>query len=463
MNNNNDFLITEPIGKLLFKLSLPTFVAQLINMLYNMVDKIYIGHMQDVGDLALAGVGVCLPLIIMISAFSSLVAAGGAPRASIEMGKGNRDEAERILGNCFTVLLIISAVLTVLVLCLSKKLLLLFGASENIIGYSLEYMNIYAAGTVFVQLTLGLNAFITAQGFTRQSMLTVLIGAALNIILDPIFIFVFDMGVRGAALATVISQAVSCFRVLAFFSGNNTILHIRLPNLKLDTRLVTSCLALGIAPFIMQSSEGIISVCFNSSLQKYGGDIAVGAMTVLTGGMMLEMLPLNGIAQGAQPLISYNFGARRTDRVKASFSLLLKVCLGFSLVIWAFIMLFPQVFVSIFTSDADLIAYTSRVIRIYSAVMCLMGVQIACQMTFISIGNAKASALMAIVRKFFLLLPFVYILPHFVEDKAMGVYLAEPVSDFIAISITVIYFALEFRKNLKSIEDNVVHEISGGN
>lgn len=455
MTKGNDFLATEPVGKLLFKLAVPTFMAQFINILYNMVDKIYIGHMPGDGGLALAGVGICLPLILMVSAFAALVASGGAPRASIEMGRGNNDGAERILGNCISLLVLIALGLTGLMLLFNREVLILFGASENIIGYSLAYMNVYAAGTIFVQLTLGLNAFITAQGFTKESMMTVLIGAALNIVLDPIFIFVFGMGVKGAAFATVISQAVSCVWVFAFFYGKKTILTIRRPNLRMDRKIVASCLALGIAPFIMQSSEGIISVCFNTSLQRYGGDVAVAALTVLTGGMMLEMLPLNGIAQGAQPLLSYNFGAMRPDRVKAGFSLLLKVCLAFSFSIWGFIMAFPRLFIMIFTPDPELIAYTARVIRVYSAMMCLMGVQIACQMTFISMGNAKASASMAIVRKFFLLLPFVYILPHFVKDKAMGVYLAEPVSDFLAITITAILFAVQFRKAIRQMEEKL--------
>lgn len=446
---NNDFLGTEPVGKLLFKLAIPTFLAQLINMLYNMVDKIYIGHMPEIGDLALAGVGVCLPIIIVISAFSALVASGGAPRASIKMGRGDVDGAERVMGSCITFLLIFSLVLTAVMLRWNRDILMLLGASENIIGYAVDYMNIYAAGTVFVQLTLGMNAFITAQGFTRESMITVLLGAALNIILDPIFIFVLDMGVKGAALATVISQAVSCIRVCTFLKGRKTLLAIRASYLKPDMKIISSCLALGFAPFVMQSSEGIITICFNESLQRYGGDIAVGAMTVLSGAMMLQMLPLNGIAQGAQPILSYNFGAVRPDRVKAGFSVLLKVSLCFSIGTWAVIMIFPRFFVGIFTPDAKLIEYTVKALRVYLACACLMGVQIACQMTFISMGNAKVSALLAILRKFLLLLPLVYILPHFVEDKAMGVFLAEPVADFIAVSFTAIVFFFQFRKAIK--------------
>lgn len=454
-SNNNDFLASEPVGRLLFKLAVPTLTAQLINMLYNMVDKIFVGHMPGDGDLALAGLGICLPLILIVSAFSALIASGGAPRASIEMGKGNREEAERIMGSCATLLVLLALALTAVMLLFNREILMLFGASENIIDYAVDYMNIYAMGTVFVQLTLGMNAFITAQGFTKQSMLTVLIGAFLNIILDPVFIYVFGMGVKGAALATIVSQAVSCLWVLAFLSGKKTLLSIKTRYLIMDGKIVLSCVALGIAPFIMQGSEGIISICFNSSLQRYGGDIAVGAMTVLSSTMMLVMLPLNGIAQGAQPILSYNFGALRPDRVKALFFLLLKVCLAFSFTVWAVIMLFPRGFVSIFTPEPELIAYTARAIRVYSAVMCIMGIQIACQMTFISLGNAKASAVVAIVRKFLLLLPFVYLLPHCMEDKAMGVFLAEPVSDFLAISFTAVLFTMQFRRALHQMEEKI--------
>ena len=449
---NNDFLGTEPVGKLLFKLAVPTLAAQLINMLYNMVDKIYIGHMPGDGDLALAGLGVCLPLILIVSSFSALVASGGAPRASIAMGRGERDQAERIMGSCFTLLALLAIALTAVMLLWNRPLLMFFGASENIIEYAVDYMNIYAVGTLFVQLTLGMNAFITAQGFTRQSMLTVLIGAVLNIILDPIFIFGFDMGVKGAALATIISQFVSCVWVLYLLCRKNSFLRIRKTHLKMDRAIVLSCLALGVAPFIMQSSEGIICICFNSSLQKYGGDIAVGAMTVLTSAMMLVMLPMQGIAQGAQPILSYNFGAMKLDRVKSLFRLLLTVCMAFSLTIWALIMLFPRGFVGIFTPDEELITYTARAIRIYAAVIGLMGIQIACQMTFISLGNAKASAVVAIVRKYLLLLPLVYIVPLFVEDKAMGVFLAEPVADFLAVSFTAILFTFQFKKALAKAE-----------
>ena len=438
---------TEPIGKLLFKLAVPTVVAQLINMLYNIVDRIYIGHMPGDGSLALTGVGVCMPIIMIISAFAALISSGGAPRASIYMGKADNESAEKILGGCFTLQLIISAVL----LIWNEDLLLMFGASKNTIGYATDYMNIYAVGTVFVQLTLGMGAFITAQGFAKVGMMTVIIGAVSNIILDPIFIFGCKMGVKGAALATIISQAVSCMWVLAFLLGRKTHLKLKRNNMKIDGKLVFPCVALGLSAFIMQSSESVISVCFNSSLLKYGGDIAVGAMTILTSVMQFAMLPMQGIAQGAQPISSYNYGAKNADRVKKTFQLLLTTCLIYSLTIWVVIMAFPTAFAGIFTPDAALIDFTAKALRIYCAVLSIFGIQIACQMTFVSTGNAPCSIIVAIVRKFILLLPLIYLVPQLVSDKIMGVYLAEPVADVIAVTFTAILFAVQFKKSLKTL------------
>ena len=449
MTNSKEMLGKEPVGKLLFKLALPTVVAQLINMLYNIVDRIYIGHIPGEGSLALTGVGVCMPIIMIISAFAALIASGGAPKASICMGKGDNDSAEKIMGGCFSLQLIISVVLTAILLIWNKDLLLTFGASENTIGYATDYMNVYAIGTVFVQLTLGMGAFITAQGYTKISMMTVLIGAISNIVLDPIFIFGLDLGVKGAALATILSQAVSCVWVLSFLCGKKTYLKLRKCNLRIDGKLVFPCIALGTATFIMQSSESVISVCFNSSLLKYGGDIAVGAMTILTSVMQFAMLPMQGIAQGAQPILSYNFGAQNTDRVKKTFRLLLISCLTYSFVIWGAIMLFPHIFAGIFTPDTALIDFTATALRIYCGVMCIFGIQIACQMTFVSIGNAPCSIIVAIVRKFVLLLPLIYLMPQLIADQTLGVYTAEPVADVIAVSFTAILFAIQFNKALK--------------
>lgn len=450
MDDNKDFLGTQPIGRLLLKLALPTVAAQLINMLYNIVDRMYIGHIKDVGALALTGVGVCMPLIMIISAFAALVGNGGAPRASIYMGKKDTDAAQKILGNCFSLQIIISIILTIILLIGNKTFLLAFGASENTISYAVNYMNIYAIGTIFVQLTLGMNAFITAQGFAKTGMLSVLIGAVANIVLDPVFIFGMNMGVRGAALATIISQTLSCIWVLSFLFGKKTFLKIKPENLRLYAKIILPCVALGSSLFIMQASESIISVCFNSSLLKYGGDIAVGAMTILTSVMQFAMLPLQGLGQGAQPIMSYNYGAKNNDRVRKTFRLLLKVSFGYSIVLWAIVMLFPQMFAMMFTSDNALLSFTSQALRIYMASMFMFGIQIACQMAFNALGKAKDSIIVAVMRKFILLIPLIYIMPAiFKANQTNAVYMAEPVADFIAVCFTAILFAFEFKKAMK--------------
>ena len=449
MENDKSFLGTDPIGKLLLRLAVPTVAAQIINMLYNIVDRIYIGHIPEIGALALTGVGVCMPLIMIVSAFAALVGNGGAPRATIYMGKEDIASAEKTLGNCFLVQIIISIILTIVLLVWNRDFLLAFGASENTIGYAVDYMNIYALGTIFVQLTLGMNAFITAQGFAKTGMLSVLIGAVANIILDPIFIFGFGMGVQGAALATIISQALSCIWVVSFLFGKKTYLKIKKTNIGLDPKIIFPSLSLGLSFFIMQASESVISICFNSSLLKYGGDIAVGAMTILTSVMQFAMLPLQGLGQGAQPIISYNYGAGNADRVKGAFKLLLKCSMCYSTLLWACIILFPQLFAAMFTTDAELISFTKNALRIYMAVMFIFGIQMACQMTFTSLGNAKASIIVAVMRKFILLIPLIYIMPHiFTSNQTMAVYMAEPVADVIAVTFTAILFKFQFKKAL---------------
>ena len=453
MKEDKDFLAKEPIGRLLLKLALPTVAAQIINMLYNIVDRIYIGHIKGVGALALTGVGVCMPIIMIVTAFAALVGNGGAPRASIFMGKGENDAAEKTLGNCFTLQIIISVVLTAVLLIWNRDLLMAFGASENTIEYAVSYMNIYAVGTIFVQLTLGMNAFITAQGFAKTGMLSVLIGAVANIILDPIFIFGFGLGVRGAALATIISQAASCTWVLLFLFGKKTVLKIRVKNMGLQKKIILPSIALGLATFIMQASESVISVCFNSSLLKYGGDIAVGAMTILTSVMQFAMLPLQGLGQGAQPIISYNYGAKNVERVKNAFWLLLKVSLSYAVLLWAFIMIFPQGFAGMFTSDPELLIFTKTALRIYTACLFLFGIQMACQMTFTSLGKAGSSIIVAVMRKFVLLIPLIYIMPVILSNKKdIAVYMAEPIADFFAVSFTAVLFFFQFRKCMRQIE-----------
>lgn len=449
---NKEFLGTEPVKKLLFKLAVPTVIAQIINMLYNIVDRIYIGHMPENGALALTGVGVCMPVILIVSAFAALVSSGGSPRASIAMGEGNYERAEKILGNCFLLQVIVSLVLTILLEIFGKSFLLAFGASENTIAYALSYLRIYALGTIFVELTLGMNTFITAQGYAKTGMLTVLIGAICNIILDPIFIFVLNMGVSGAALATIISQCVSTVWVIHFLKSNKSNIRLKKENMKLEKGVILPCVTLGAATFIMQASESIISVCFNSSLQRYGGDIAVGAMTILSSVMQLAMLPMQGIGQGAQPIASYNFGAKNKERVKETFKWLLISSLTYSIILWIFIMTCPKLFASIFSSDTALIEYTANALRIYCGCLGLFGIQIACQMLFVSIGSAGCSIIVAILRKFVLLIPLIYIVPTLVTDKTTGVYMAEPIADGLAVTFTAILFFFEFRKALKKLD-----------
>lgn len=442
----------EPVGHLLFILAVPAITSQVVNTLYNMVDRMYIGHIPEVGSAALTGVGVCFPIIMIISAFAYLFGMGGAPRASIFMGKKDNDTAEKILGNCTTSLMIIAVLLTVLVLIFQEPLLYLFGASENTIGYAMDYMTIYAIGTIFVQLTLGLNAFISAQGFSKISMLTVVIGAVTNIVLDPIFIFGLNMGVQGAAVATVMSQALSAIWAFWFLSGKNTILKLKRENLKINFHILLPCIALGVAPFAMQATESVLVLCFNSSLLKYGGDLAVGAMTILSSVMQFAMLPLQGLTQGGQPIISYNYGAKQGDRVQKAFKLQTISCFSYSSILWLLIMIFPSLFVAIFTSDPQLTEITIWALRIYMAGVLLMGIQISCQQTFIAFGNSKKSAFLAVFRKILVLIPLIYILPMFISDQVFAVFLAEPIADTIAVLTTSTMFYFEMKNKMKEMQ-----------
>ena len=455
MNQKSVDLGSGKVSRLLFSLALPTITSQIVNMLYNLVDRNYIGHMKPVdtvGALALTGVGVCLPIIMIISAFAALVGMGGAPRASIQEGRGDPGGSQRIMGNSFTLLVITAVVLTVVFQNFAEPLLLTFGASGNTIGYALDYLKIYTMGTLFVQVTLGMNAYITAQGFTTVSMKTVLIGAGLNTLLDPIFIFGFGLGVRGAALATILSQAVSAAWVLRFLTGPKTKWRLRREDLRPRPKVFLPCLALGLSPFIMQSTESLIAVCFNSSLLKYGGDLAVGAMTVLTSMMQFAMMPLQGLTQGCQPIISYNFGARNARRVKDAFVCLLKSCVVYSAVLWAAVQLFPRVFVQIFNNTPELVDYAAWALRIYMGTTCLFGVQIACQQTFVALGNAKTSLFLAVLRKIILLIPLIYILPNFFADKTFAVFLAEPAADFLAVTATASMFTVQFKRSMAELE-----------
>lgn len=442
----------EPIGRLLMTLAVPAITSQLVNALYNMVDRMYIGHIPEIGSTALTGVGVCFPLLMIISAFASLIGMGGAPRASIYMGKKDNKTAEKIMGNCFTALVIIAVILTAVVLLFQEPLLYLFSASRETIGYAKEYMSIYAVGTIFVQLTLGMNAFISAQGFSKISMLTVVIGAVTNIVLDPVFIFLFDMGVAGAALATILSQALSAVWAVWFLCGKKTVLRLKKENLRIRLSLLMPCVGLGVAPFVMQSTESILLLCFNSSLLKYGGNLAVGAMTILSSVMQFAMLPLQGLTQGGQPIISFNYGAGNMARVKKAFQIQTVCCFTFAFVLWAAVELAPGLFVAVFTNDPQLAELTKWALRIYMACVLLMGIQISCQQSFIALGNSRVSAFLAIFRKIIVLIPLIYILPMLLEDKVFAVFLAEPVADAVAVTTTSALFYREFKKLTKKEE-----------
>ena len=444
---------TGSIGRLLFSLAVPAITAQLVNMLYNIVDRIYIGHIPEIGTAALTGVGITFPIIVLIMAFSSLVAMGGAPRAAIAMGEGDHEKAERTLGNCLTALLIISVALTAVFLLFDEPILWAFGASQNTIGYAMSYMQIYVCGTVFVQLALGMNMFITTQGFAKTSMLTVVIGAALNIDLDPLFIFVFDMGVQGAAIATVLSQAVSAVWVMAFLMGKKTHLKIKKKYMPLRKNILLPVLALGVSPFIMQSTESLLSVVLNTSLLKYGGDVAVGAYTVIASIMQIVNLPLQGLTQGAQPITSYNYGAKNYARVKKSVRLLLTCTLTYSTVFWLALMLVPQIFVSVFTGDPELTQTAVWATRIFMFGCFAFGAQSGCQQSFLALGQAKVSLLLALLRKIVLLIPLIYILPNFFADNLFGVFVAEPIADILAAAVTTLSFVIWTRKNLQHRAD----------
>lgn len=448
----------ETVGHLLWILALPAIASQVVNALYNMVDRMYIGHIPEIGSVALTGVGVCFPIIMIISAFACLLGMGGAPRASIFMGKKDNKTAEKILGNCFSALIILAILLTIGVLIFKEPLLYLFGASENTITYASQYMSIYAVGTIFVQLTLGMNAFIAAQGFSTISMLTVCIGAITNIILDPIFIFGFNMGVQGAALATIFSQALSSIWAVHFLFGKQTTLQLKKENFKIRKTILFPCIALGLAPFLMQSTESLLVLCFNSSLLKYGGDLAVGAMTILSSVMQFAMLPLQGLTQGGQPIISYNYGANEADRVKKAFKLQTIACFSYTTVIWLISLLLPSIFVSIFTSDPALTKISVWAMRIYMGGILLMGLQVSCQQSFIAFGNSKISAFLAVFRKILVLIPLIYILPMFIENKVFAVFLAEPIADTIAVATTCTLFYSEFKKLTFQMKNNKISQ-----
>lgn len=441
---------TGSIKRLMLQLAVPAVLGQVVNLLYNIVDRIYIGHIPVIGADALTGIGLFNPILMLITAFSMLLGSGGAPLAAIAMGRQDKEKAEKIMGNCFTMLVFIAALLTAVLFYFCPVLLRLFGASDDTLPYALEYGRIYIGGSIFVLIVMGMNPFITTQGFAKFSMLTTMIGAVCNIILDPIFIFIFDMGVAGAAWATVISQAVSALWILRFLTGKKTILKLKPACMVLRPNIILPCIALGVSTFVMMSTESLLSISFTSSLARYGGDVAVGAMTILTSLNQLLYMPLAGICQGGQPIISYNFGADQPKRVKEAFYTQLVACVGYTTFFWLAIMAAPRFFTGLFTSNAELAQYSAWAVRIFLACGFSMGLQNCCQQSFMALGQAKVSLLLACLRKLVLLIPLIFILPNFFQDKVFAVFLAEPVSDVIAAAITTTVFLASFGKILKT-------------
>lgn len=450
MNQRDQALGSAPIGPLLLRLALPAIAAQLVNALYNIIDRIYIGHMEPGGDLALTGLGVCFSIIMFISALAALAGMGGGPRASIAMGEGNNDRAEAVLGGSTALLLVLAVISTAVFQIWKEPMLLAFGADAGTIGYAADYLSVYLWGSVPVLLSLGLNCFITIQGFAATAMLTTLIGAAVNIALDPVFIFALDMGVRGAALATVIAQTVSALWVLRFLTGPRSILRIRLRHLRLRPAVLGPIVALGVSPFIMQATESLVSISFNTSLLRYGGTTAVGAMTICSSVMQVLWLPSQGLSQGAQPIISYNFGAGSLDRVKKAFRLLALIQMAYLVCMWLLVELFPGIPVALFNDNPALTALARRALRIYFMGMCVFWIQNACQQTFVALGQARVSLFFALFRKVILLIPLIFLLPRLFSDRVFAVLLAEPIADAVSALTCGAVFLCRFPRILSA-------------
>ena len=454
MSKKSNDLGNDSVGRLVVRLAFPAIAAQLVNALYNIVDRIYIGHIPEVGDLALTGLGLCFPIIMFISAMAALVGVGGGSRTSILMGDGDMDGTNEILGNCAALMLSISIVSTLLFQLTKEPLLYLFGASPNTIDYAVSYLGIYLWGSIFVQIALGMNNFITIQGFSTISMATVLVGAAVNIALDPIFIFGLNMGVRGAALATVIAQCISAVWVIVFLLGKRTRLKLQRRFFRLKGSVILPVATLCVSPFIMQSTESLVTISFTSSLSRYGGDPAVGAMTICSSIMQVLTMVFMGLAQGTQPIVGFNFGAGKMDRVKQAVWILIISSVVYALCLWALLMLLPQVFVGLFNNKPELVEITTWALRIYLAGFFLLSIQFSCQQTFVALGQAKISLFLALLRKIILLIPLIFILPLFFSDKVFAVFFAEPVADVLAATITGIVFFVQFSKILNAKLDH---------
>ena len=439
-------MASEPIGRLMASMALPAILAQVINILYSIIDRIYIGHMEGVGANALTGVGVTFCITVFISAFSAFISNGAAPLAAIWLGKGDREHAEKILGNSVSFLGICTIVLMAFFYAFLKPLLYMFGASDATIGYAADYLSIYLVGTLFVELALGLNAFIICQSQSGIAMLSVLIGAVANIILDPVFIFVLRMGVKGAAVATIISQGLSAIWVVSFLLSKRSSIKIRRECMRLDGKILGSVFSLGISPFIMNATESFISIVLNRGLQVYGGDLYVGSLTIMQSIMQLFSAPVNGFTQGMAPVVSYNYGAKNFSRVRQLYIWVIGMCFGFRLITTVTCMVFPEFYAGFFTNERELVELTGQVMPVFMAGMIVFGLQNGIQPVFLALGQAKVSLFIATLRKIILLIPLAMILPRFLG--VMGVYYAEPISDMISAVTATTLFMLNIKKIL---------------
>jgi putative MATE family efflux protein len=439
-------MASASIGSLTVSMAFPAILAQLINILYSIIDRIYIGHMKGVGSAALTGVGVTFCITVFISAFSGFISNGAAPLAAIWLGKGDGEHAEKILGNSVTFLLLCTVILMAFFYAFQTPLLYLFGASDATIGYATSYISIYLIGTVFVELSLGLNAFIICQSQSRIAMYSVLIGAVANIILDPIFIFVLHLGVKGAAIATVVSQALSALWVVSFLTGQKTSLKIRLSCMKFESGILFSIFSLGISPFIMRATESFISIVLNHGLQTYGGDLYVGSLTIMQSVMQIFAAPVSGYTQGLAPVISYNYGAGNFKRVREVYRWMIGGCFVFMLLATLTTILFPEWYAFFFTEDTELIALVGKTMPIFMLGMLIFGLQNGIQPTFLALGQAKISLFIAVLRKIILLIPLAIILPHFFG--VMGVYYSEPISDILSATTATVLFLCNIKKIL---------------
>lgn len=427
---SNDFS-QGSVAKNILSIALPMTLAQLINVLYSVIDRMYIGRIPEAATLALTGIGLTLPIVSMIMAFSFLFSTGGAPLCSIARGEGNDAKAEQIMGTSMTMLVLIGAVLTVVLFIFKKPLLYLLGASDMTFPYANEYLSIYLIGTVFVMISLGMNSFINAQGFARMGMLTILIGAILNIILDPVFIFVLNMGVQGAALATIISQGVSAIWVVRFLSGKKAILRLKRSMLKPDLKLTGKICGLGLSGFIMSVTNSAVQMVCNTSLSAWGGDIYVAIMTVLNSVREIISMPVTGLTNGSQPVLGYNYGAKKYARVREGIRFISVIGIVYTLIVWGLVFAIPGTFIRLFNDDPQLLSAGIPALRLYFFGFFMMALQFCGQSVFVGLGKSKFAVFFSLLRKAVIVIPLTLILPYVGGLGINGIFLAEPISNFI--------------------------------